>query len=165
MSGKTLIYHCYVVGGSMASRADVRTSHTTSSTINPRTRTSTSLQEYMSNVYCSSKHWDLDDTFDRWTHDTFPLDTSSNGRASAVEFQWNPAVRPDADPASTQVVYATKQIVLSAGAFGSPTILERSGIGAHRILEKNGVTPAFGPKYELPGVGQNYQGTLVVLFM
>lgn len=97
--------------------------------------------------------------------DSHYFDDSSNGRASAVEFQWNSAVRPDADPTSTRVVYATKQIVLSAGAFGSPTILERSGIGARRILEKNAVTPAFGPEYELPGVGQNYQGMSVVYLM
>ncbi|KAF8182058.1 GMC oxidoreductase-domain-containing protein [Pholiota molesta] len=35
----------------------------------------------------------------------------------------------------TKVAYASKLVVLSAGAFGSPAILERSGIGAAKILQ------------------------------
>jgi len=43
---------------------------------------------------------------------------------------------------------------LSAGAFGSPGILERSGIGAKDVLERVGVKQ----RVDLPGVGDNYQG-------
>ncbi|KAI5836378.1 alcohol oxidase-like protein [Schizophyllum commune Tattone D] len=50
-------------------------------------------------------------------------------------------------------VYASKLVVLSAGAFGSPAILERSGIGSAALLEKLGVPV----KVDLPGVGENYQ--------
>ncbi|KIM40626.1 GMC oxidoreductase [Hebeloma cylindrosporum] len=47
---------------------------------------------------------------------------------------------------------ASRLVVLSAGAFGSPAILERSGIGAKSVLDKNGVKQ----KVDLPGVGENY---------
>lgn len=49
--------------------------------------------------------------------------------------------------------------MLSAGSLGSPAILERSGIGAKSVLEKNGVKQIV----DLPGVGENYQGTPVML--
>ena len=49
---------------------------------------------------------------------------------------------------------AKKLIVVSAGAFGSPIILERSGIGARSVLEKNNIHVLV----DLPGVGENYQG-------
>ena len=48
----------------------------------------------------------------------------------------------------------TKLILVSAGAFGSPGILERSGIGAKDVLEQVGVKQ----RVDLPGVGENYQG-------
>ena len=48
----------------------------------------------------------------------------------------------------------TKLVLVSAGAFGSPGILERSGIGAKDVLERVGVKQ----RVELPGVGNNYQG-------
>jgi alcohol oxidase len=51
-------------------------------------------------------------------------------------------------------VRATKLILVSAGAFGSPGILERSGIGAKDVLERVGVKQ----RIDLPGVGENYQG-------
>ena len=54
----------------------------------------------------------------------------------------------------TSIVRASRLVVISAGAFGSPTILERSGIGAKEILEKNGIPPLV----DLPGVGDNYMG-------
>jgi alcohol oxidase len=50
-------------------------------------------------------------------------------------------------------VRATKLILVSAGAFGSPGILERSGIGAKDVLERVGVKQ----RIDLPGVGENYQ--------
>lgn len=46
---------------------------------------------------------------------------------------------------------------MSGGTFGSPAILERSGIGAAKVLSANGVTPLV----DLPGVGENYQGMLI----
>ena len=48
----------------------------------------------------------------------------------------------------------TKLVLVSAGAFGSPGILERSGIGAKDVLERVGVKQ----RVDLPGVGENYQG-------
>lgn len=83
---------------------------------------------------------------------------SDDRRPIAVEFQYNPAIRPDADSSQVHKVNATKQVVISAGSFGSPGILERSGIGAKEVLKKNDVKAAFGSDFELPGVGENYQG-------
>ena len=48
----------------------------------------------------------------------------------------------------------TKLVLVSAGAFGSPSILERSGIGSKDVLEQVGVKQ----RVNLPGVGENYQG-------
>jgi alcohol oxidase len=49
--------------------------------------------------------------------------------------------------------------VLSAGSFGTPGILERSGIGAKAVLEGVGVKQ----RVDLPGVGENYQGPTLLL--
>ena len=71
-----------------------------------------------------------------------------------------------------QVAYASRLVVVAAGAFGSPSILERwvrhsdnrlmfltwsvpsSGIGSADVLRKHGV-PVVS---DLPGVGENYLG-------
>ena len=45
-------------------------------------------------------------------------------------------------------------MVLCAGSFGTPGILERSGIGGKTVLEGVGVKQ----RVDLPGVGENYQG-------
>ncbi|PPQ91713.1 hypothetical protein CVT25_012854 [Psilocybe cyanescens] len=47
---------------------------------------------------------------------------------------------------------ASRLVVLSSGAFGSPAILERSGIGEKSVLEKVGVKVLV----DLPGVGEHY---------
>jgi len=70
-----------------------------------------------------------------------------------VVYSWNKAVLPDAGD-ETHVVHASKLIVLSAGAMGSPLVLERSGLGAATVLQKHGVTQVV----DLPGVGENYRG-------
>lgn len=59
-----------------------------------------------------------------------------------------------APPHHASIARATKLIVVSAGAFGSPAILERSGIGATDVLERNGVKQIAS----LSGVGENYNG-------
>jgi choline dehydrogenase-like flavoprotein len=48
---------------------------------------------------------------------------------------------------------ARREIILSAGAFGSPQILQLSGIGSGALLQAKGVNAA----HELPGVGENLQ--------
>jgi len=52
----------------------------------------------------------------------------------------------------TLVARASRLVVLSAGAFGSPSILERSGIGSKDVLTRNNVQQLV----DLPGVGENY---------
>ena len=50
-------------------------------------------------------------------------------------------------------IKANKEIILSAGAFGSPQIMLRSGIGANNELKAHGIET----KLDLPGVGKNLQ--------
>ncbi|KAG0700761.1 GMC oxidoreductase-domain-containing protein [Suillus ampliporus] len=73
-------------------------------------------------------------------------------RAVGVEFINDPISCPDADP-SPSIVKASRLVVVAGGAFGSPAILERSGIGAKAVLERCGITQLV----DLPGVGENYQ--------
>ena len=53
---------------------------------------------------------------------------------------------------------ATREIVLAAGAIGSPQLLEVSGIGAGQVLARVGVEV----KHELPAVGENLQDHLQI---
>ncbi|KAI9453449.1 alcohol oxidase-like protein [Lactarius psammicola] len=76
----------------------------------------------------------------------------SENRATGVVYALNPLFHPDG-PGDTRTVRGTKLVLVSAGAFGSPGILERSGIGAKDVLERVGVKQ----RVDLPGVGQNYQ--------
>lgn len=56
-----------------------------------------------------------------------------------------------------KTVKATKEVILSAGAVGSPATLLRSGIGPKDILDSAGVKTVVS----LPGVGQHLQDHLV----
>ncbi|KAG2037025.1 GMC oxidoreductase-domain-containing protein [Suillus americanus] len=73
-------------------------------------------------------------------------------RAVGVEFVSDLVSFPDADQ-SLSIVRASKLVVVSAGTFGSPTILERSGIGAEAVLKWCGIEQLVN----LPGVGENYR--------
>ncbi|KAF8678635.1 GMC oxidoreductase [Rhizoctonia solani] len=53
----------------------------------------------------------------------------------------------------TYTVKAKKEVILAAGAFQSPQLLELSGIGNATILKNYGIKPLV----DLPGVGENYQ--------
>ena len=57
------------------------------------------------------------------------------------------------------VARASRLVVLSAGTFGSPAILERSGIGSKDVLSKNNIQQLV----DLPGVGENYMGSYKIL--
>ena len=74
-------------------------------------------------------------------------------RAVGVEFVANPRVSHNTS-GEVRIARAKRLVVVSGGAFGSPTILERSGIGAKAVLDKCGVEQLV----DLPGVGENYQG-------
>jgi choline dehydrogenase len=71
----------------------------------------------------------------------------AEGRASALHLRCQGRM---------QRVTARREIILCAGAIGSPALLQRSGIGPRPLLEKLGI----GVRHELPGVGGNLQDHL-----
>ena len=50
-------------------------------------------------------------------------------------------------------VNARREVILCAGAFGSPQLLQLSGVGRPENITAHGVAMV----HELPGVGQNLQ--------
>ena len=59
-----------------------------------------------------------------------------------------------------QSVYANKEIILCAGAIGSPSLLQHSGVGPKQVLKDAGVEL----RHILDGVGENLQDHLEVYF-
>jgi choline dehydrogenase len=55
-------------------------------------------------------------------------------------------------------VRASREVIVSAGAFGSPQLLMLSGIGAADALHDHGISPTL----DLPGVGENLQDHLEI---
>lgn len=83
------------------------------------------------------------------------IDGDEEKRAVGVEYRPNPSFTEDGQPVEKRSVVARKLVVASAGSFGTPLLLERSGVGDPEVLERAGV-----PVVEnLPGVGAKYQGT------
>ncbi|KAH9921137.1 GMC oxidoreductase-domain-containing protein [Fomitopsis serialis] len=78
-------------------------------------------------------------------------------RAVGVEYTPNARFQPD-EKQGTRIAKAKRLVLLSAGAFGTPAILERSGIGAPALLKKLEIEPLV----DLPGVGENYQDHQVI---
>ncbi|KAF7331512.1 GMC oxidoreductase [Mycena kentingensis (nom. inval.)] len=76
----------------------------------------------------------------------------TNGTATGVEYLFDKRVYEGASQ-DLKTVSASRLVVVSAGAMGSPLILERSGIGRKEVLEKFNI-PVL---QDLPGVGENYQ--------
>lgn len=77
-------------------------------------------------------------------------------RAVGVEYEPEPAfVQPGLGAPHTvsRTIRAKKLVVVSAGALGTPPILERSGIGKKELLQELDI-PVIS---DLPGVGENYQ--------
>jgi choline dehydrogenase len=65
-----------------------------------------------------------------------------DGRATGVEYEQGGEVK---------AASASREVILSAGAYGSPQILLLSGIGPAEHLREMGIAPIL----DLPGVGQN----------
>ncbi|KYK60260.1 alcohol dehydrogenase [Drechmeria coniospora] len=82
-------------------------------------------------------------------------------RATGIEYVPSAATPPDAglSKVSPSVIRAKKLVVVSAGALGTPSILERSGVGRAELLEKLGIDLVA----DLPGVGDEYQDHNLVL--
>jgi len=57
-----------------------------------------------------------------------------------------------------QRILARREIILSAGAIGSPHLLQLSGIGRGALLQENGIEVC----HDLPGVGENLQDHLQI---
>lgn len=88
-----------------------------------------------------------------------------NKQAIGVEYQTNPKFMPNPEfiargYTSPRTVKAKKMVVLSAGANGTPLILERSGVGDPAILRRAKIPIV----EELPGVGTDYQDHHLTLY-
>ena len=53
---------------------------------------------------------------------------------------------------------ASREVILCAGAVGTPQLMQLSGIGAGAVLHDHGIAP----RHELPGVGENLQDHLQI---
>ena len=74
-----------------------------------------------------------------------------------VLFEGNRAIGVDVQLDNRRVqIKANKEIVLAAGAIGSPQLLMLSGLGPEEHLREHGITPV----HALPGVGKNLQDHL-----
>ena len=71
----------------------------------------------------------------------------SQGRAVGVEIERDGMV---------ETIGARREVILAAGAIGSPQILQLSGIGPGALLQEHGIAVAC----DLPGVGENLQDHL-----
>jgi choline dehydrogenase len=79
-------------------------------------------------------------------------------RATGVEFQqgerlYRADCRPSAIDGVVRVATATREVILSGGAFNSPQLLMLSGIGPRQTLAAHGIAV----RVDLPGVGRNLQ--------
>lgn len=73
-------------------------------------------------------------------------------RATAVEYERG---------GQTTIVRARREVVMSAGAFGTPQILMASGVGPGAHLQGLGITTVL----DVPGVGQNLQDHISALLI
>jgi len=71
------------------------------------------------------------------------------GRATGLIYEVN---------GQRRIARARGEVILSAGAIGSPALLERSGIGDGERLQALGIVPV----HHLPGVGENLQDHLQI---
>lgn len=90
------------------------------------------------------------------------LFNEDNTRAVGVEYRPNPqfqALSVGLTHTPVRAVRARRLVVLSCGACGTPSVLERSGVGDPEVLRRAGV-PGVA---DLPGVGHDYQDHNLVL--
>jgi choline dehydrogenase len=81
-----------------------------------------------------------------------------NNRALGVEYLEGARLyrahgRPSDEPGRPCVVHASREVILSGGAFNTPQLLMLSGIGPAAVLRQHGIPL----RIRLPGVGKNLQ--------
>lgn len=79
-------------------------------------------------------------------------------RAIGVEYRkgaklYRASYQPSSQPGEKREVYASREVILSGGAYNTPQLLKLSGIGPREELEKFGIPV----RVDLPGVGSNLQ--------
>jgi choline dehydrogenase len=101
------------------------------------------------------RRWSAADAFLRPALKRPNLEVVTGATVLGLELDGNRAigVRYRAKRGGEQTARADAEVILSAGAIGSPQILMLSGIGAPDELREAGVEP----RHELPGVGRNLQ--------
>jgi choline dehydrogenase-like flavoprotein len=72
----------------------------------------------------------------------------SRSRAEGVKLRAR-----DGSDKTIVTIKAEQEVVVAAGSFGSPALLQRSGVGPKSLLKRAGIDV----KLDLPGVGQNLQ--------
>jgi choline dehydrogenase len=82
----------------------------------------------------------------------------THARARRVLLEGNTAIGVEYEDRKRRAVraLATREVVLSAGTYDTPPLLERSGIGNPRVLQSLGIDV----HHPLPGVGENLQDHL-----
>ncbi|WPG97842.1 alcohol oxidase [Acrodontium crateriforme] len=85
-----------------------------------------------------------------------------NKRATGIEYVPTPSSQPETSLSKpvASTVTAKRLVVVSAGALGTPSILERSGVGKKEVLEKANVPVVC----DLPDVGEHYQDHHLLLY-
>ena len=82
------------------------------------------------------------------------LTISTDSQATRILFEGNRAVGVEfRTPQGTKTARAAKDIVVSGGAFGSPHLLQLSGLGPAQLLQDMNIPVV----REIPGVGENLQ--------
>jgi choline dehydrogenase len=80
------------------------------------------------------------------------LSVESRAQATRVVFEGNRAVGVEyLKDGRPRLARAGREVILSAGAYGSPSLLMLSGVGPADELKSHGITPVA----DLPGVGRN----------
>jgi choline dehydrogenase-like flavoprotein len=101
------------------------------------------------------KRWSSADAFLRPAMGRPNLEVKTGAQVLGVELEGHRAVgvRVAGRRGRQEVVRAEREVVLSAGAIGSPQLLQLSGVGAADDLRRVGVEV----RHDLPGVGYNLQ--------
>ncbi|MDE2564583.1 MAG: GMC family oxidoreductase N-terminal domain-containing protein [Burkholderiales bacterium] len=89
------------------------------------------------------------------------LEVRTDTRTRRVLFEGRRAVGIEVQPTrggEPQAVRAAREVILCAGAIGTPQLLQLSGVGPGALLQQHGIAVV----HELPGVGENLQDHLQI---